>query len=177
MCRWVGSVFCCEFLYRCSGILACHVLFLYYFYWLGYQGDAGLDVGEFEEERHSFWLDVLTSRDHHCAVTSPTGEIVGREGLSWHWAKLPWEGGDADEVKLGLLPTSLFFLSFFFSFLTYPLASWPPTKVLLSPSSCQIQCYATMKNTNRRTDIMDITAMALQVNAINRTIIFLRSQF
>ena len=40
---------------------------------------------------------------HSQTLTSPTGEVMGQKGISWHQTLFPWGKGGAGKVKLFLL--------------------------------------------------------------------------
>ena len=88
---------------------------------------------------HSSGSQMLIHTFSHVFV----GEIMGLEGLFWHWAVPPWGRDDIGKMKLFLLPSLLCPIMDFLprwhagiSLLDYGTS----TKVLLSMGDCQNQC-------------------------------------
>lgn len=77
------------------------------------------------------------------ALTFPTGEIKGWEGLSWHWSVPLWRRSDAGNVRLFLCPLQCIQTWFIFSQQragTSPLKLWTLIDALPSVSDCPRQC-------------------------------------
>ena len=77
-----------------------------------------------------------------CTCTHPCGWNHSLRGLSWHWAVLPWQRGNARKVKIFLLLSSMHFWIFLPQQCveTSLLYSRTSIKELLSMGDCQNQC-------------------------------------
>lgn len=70
------------------------------------------------------------------ALTFPTGEIKGWEGLSWHWSVPLWRRSDAGNVRLFLLPSPMHPNLIYF----FPTACWNFSTKTLDFDRCSPIC-------------------------------------